>query len=386
MEKLSVDVTIVGGGIMGCAAALEMRKSGLSVALIDKGMCGAQASGVNAGGVRQQGRALCELLISRRAAKLWPRLHEIVGESVEFVQSGHLRLARSEADVQMLEDYARSAREYDLHLQLISGKVTREMFPWVSDKLAGSSLAVEDGHANPRLVTPAYARAARAHGAHLREFTRIEDVQWTGSQFVATAPGLTVTSKHLVNTAGAWAGKFLSMFNEAAPLTTRYPNLFVTEPVPFFMTKSIAVCGGAVYFRQVDRGNVVLGGGPGWGDLRAERARNRADTMLGQFIRATELVPELEGIQIIRSWSGLEGDLPDKLPVIGMSQTTPNLVHCFGFCGHGFQMGPAMGEILCELVLQGRSQIPLDAFSIARFNPVPSSNDTPVADLATART
>lgn len=368
METISVDVAIVGGGIMGCAAALELRKAGRSVALLEKGLCGAQASGVNAGGVRQQGRHITELPMTRRAAKIWPRLHEALGEDIEFRQVGHMRLARSEADVDMLEKHAAAVREYDLHLQLLSGKVVQEMFPWVGRKIAGASVALEDGHANPRLVTPAYARAARRHGVDIRENAPVESAAWTGEHFDIETPRLRVKAQYLVNAAGAWAGKFLSLFGESAPLTLRTPNLFVTEPVSYFMTKSIAVCGGAVYFRQVERGNVVLGGGPGWGDLGIERARNRADTTMGQFQRATELVPELEGLQIIRSWSGLEGDLPDKLPIVCFSRTTPNLIHAFGFCGHGFQLGPAMGEIICELVCEGQSQTPIDAFCISRFD------------------
>lgn len=368
METISADVAIIGGGIMGCAAALELRKAKRSVVLLEKGLCGAQASGVNAGGVRQQGRHITELPMTRRAAKIWPRLHETLGEDIEFRQVGHMRLARSESDVDMLEKHAAAVRDYGLHLQLLSGKTVQEMFPWVSRKIAGASVALEDGHANPRLVTPAYARAARRHGADIRERTAVESAQWTGDHFEIETAALRIKARFLVNAAGAWAGTFMSLFGEQAPLTLRTPNLFVTEPVPYFMTKSIAVCGGAVYFRQVERGNVVLGGGPGWGDLGMERARNRAETTLGQFQRAAELVPELEGLQIIRSWSGLEGDLPDKLPIVGFSRTTPNLIHAFGFCGHGFQLGPAMGEIIRDLVCEGRSEIPIDAFCISRFD------------------
>lgn len=379
METISVDVAIIGGGIMGCAAALELRKAGRTVVLLEKGLCGAQASGVNAGGVRQQGRHLTELPMTRRAAKMWPRLHELLGEDIEFRQVGHMRLARSESDVEMLEKHAAAVREYGLHLQMLSGKVAREMFPWVSEKIAGASVALEDGHANPRLVTPAYARAARRHGADIRENTAVEHAQWTGQHFNIETPNLRIKARFLVNAAGAWAGKFLALFGESVPLTLRTPNLFVTEPVSYFMTKSIAVWGGAVYFRQVERGNVVIGGGPGWGDLGSERARNRADTTLGQFQRAAELVPELEGLQIIRSWSGLEGDLPDKLPIVCFSRTTPNLIHAFGFCGHGFQLGPAMGEIIRELVCEGRSEIPIDAFAVSRFDPHPAREEPMVA-------
>jgi sarcosine oxidase subunit beta len=59
--------------------------------------------------------------------------------------------------------------------------------------------------------------------------------------------------------------------------------------------------------------------------------------------------------------------MPDHLPVIGFSRTTPNLIHAFGFSGHGFQLGPVIGIIIDELVRTGTSKSPLDAFDIARF-------------------
>ncbi|MGO4816342.1 FAD-dependent oxidoreductase, partial [Cupriavidus sp. 2MCAB6] len=57
-RRLDVDVAIIGGGLVGSSAALALRGMGMSVALLDKGFCGAQASGVNYGGVRRQGRPL----------------------------------------------------------------------------------------------------------------------------------------------------------------------------------------------------------------------------------------------------------------------------------------------------------------------------------------
>ena len=60
-ERLTTDVAIVGGGTAGCSTALHLRWRGASVVLLERGACGSQASGVNYGGVRQQGRALAEL-------------------------------------------------------------------------------------------------------------------------------------------------------------------------------------------------------------------------------------------------------------------------------------------------------------------------------------
>jgi transaldolase len=82
----------------------------------------------------------------------------------------------------------------------------------------------------------------------------------------------------------------------------------------------------------------------------------------------------LAGAHVIRSWTGIDGKMPDLIPVIGRSRTTPNLIHAFGFSGHGFQLGPVVGEIIAELVTQGRSVSPLEPFSNDRFaNASPAS-------------
>ena len=60
-EDLRADVAIIGGGIVGASAALFLRRFGLSVVLLERGLCGAAASGVNYGGVRTQGRAMAQL-------------------------------------------------------------------------------------------------------------------------------------------------------------------------------------------------------------------------------------------------------------------------------------------------------------------------------------
>jgi sarcosine oxidase subunit beta len=97
------------------------------------------------------------------------------------------------------------------------------------------------------------------------------------------------------------------------------------------------------------------------------RARARAPITAGAIARAIEVVPSLRGARLLRTWSGLEGAMPDGIPVIGASPSTPGLIHAFGFSGHGFQLGPGMGEILSELALDGRSATPLEPFTADRF-------------------
>ena len=60
--------------------------------------------------------------------------------------------------------------------------------------------------------------------------------------------------------------------------------------------------------------------------------------------------------------------MPDNIPVISQSQTDSNAYHAFGFSAHGFQLSPVIGKVMSQLILDGCSEIPLDAFHINRFN------------------
>ena len=82
-------------------------------------------------------------------------------------------------------------------------------------------------------------------------------------------------SRFLVNCAGVGAGRIAAGFGEDVPLRPLVPNMLVTEPLPFFIDRSIGVCGGGVYLRQIARGNAILGGGGGWGDAELRAARGR---------------------------------------------------------------------------------------------------------------
>jgi sarcosine oxidase, subunit beta len=367
MSADAVDVAIIGGGTAGCAAALALRARGMSVVLLEKGACGAMASGTNFGGVRRQGRDYREMAIAHRARAIWDRLPEMLGTDCEFRATGHVKLARDDAEMAELEAYARGARDVGLDLTVVGGNAVRDVFPWLGDAVVGASISPLDGQANPRLVAPAFARAARAAGADIREFQRVTHARWTGAAFEVDAADGVLHARHLVNVAGLWGGEVASWFGESVPITPLCPNMIVTEPLPYFMTQSLGVCGGNVYVRQVERGNVVFGGGRGWGDATAGISRPRSDVARDAMARTLQILPQLRSARIIRTWTGFDGELPDKLPVLGPSGTTPNLIHGFGFCGQGFQTGPAIGEIVAELIAEGGTSSPIALYAVERF-------------------
>lgn len=373
-RRLQADAVIIGGGIVGGSAALFMRRAGLSVILLDKGFCGAQASGVNYGGVRRQGRAPEQLPLAQRSHELWARLPELIGIDGEYVRSGHLKLARTEAHFASLEAYAAKVRPLGLDVELIGGNAIRERFPWLPGDVAGASLCAEDGHANPRLVAPAFARAALAAGATVLENTPVIEARETGDGFAILAGGgsptdtIEIRSRLLFNCAGAWSDRFAASFGEPVPLQRIYPSMVVTEPMPFRLPMSLGEEGGGFYGRQVTRGNYVMGGGRGAPLENPDFSRPSVNAASSVMLRAIELFPHLKNAQVIRFWSGTESEMPDDNPVIGPSSRVDNLFHAFGFCGAGFQTGPAVGAILCDLAVKGETETPIDAFRIDRFD------------------
>jgi sarcosine oxidase subunit beta len=378
-QPVDVDAVIIGGGIVGSSAALFLALGGQRVALLERDFFGSHSSGVNYGGVRRQGRPLSQLPLSRRAHEIWGELRAFIGTDGEYVRSGHLKLARSENDMAALVAYEEASRGFGLDLQLLDHARLRARFPWAGDVAVGASLCAEDGHANPRLVSPAFASAARRAGAQTFEQARVGQVSHDGQAFIVrTDDDHCFRAPWLLNCAGAWAAQLAEQFGEPVPMRAGHPAMLVTEPLPMFMDVSTGVEGGGIYARQVARGNCVLGGGQGFA-LDPATARPGQAAVLDILRNAVELYPPLAGAQAIRTWSGTEGYLPDREPVLGGSSTQPGLLHGFGFAGSGFQIGPAAGEALAQIVCAGTSNIDLSPFSITRFQSQPHTSSPAIA-------
>ena len=367
---MKADVLILGGGGAGCSAALHLARRGTRVVLLERGLVGGQASGVNHGGVRQQGRHPAEIPLARRSRAMWADMRAVCGTDAEFDPCGHLKLARTEEEEADLLRWNAMASEHGLPTTMLGGNALRAQHPYFSENVVAGSLLAEDGSANPRLLVPALAGAARAAGAVLLEQHEVTAME---AGFRVEAAGQVFTAPVLLNCAGFWGGGVAAQFGEPVPVTPLSPNMLVTEPLPFFCTHNLGVVGGDVYVRQISRGNVIYGGGRGEND--GLRSRPLPEPGFNATQKLVELIPHLAGALIIRSWTGIDGGMPDALPVLGPSRTTRGLIHAFGFSGHGFMLGPAIGAILSELVLDGRTDVDLEAFDIGRF-----ASHTPLED------
>jgi sarcosine oxidase subunit beta len=373
MKAPSSDVLVIGGGLMGVASAFFLRQRGVSVTVLERGLVGQQASGTNFGNVRRQARYLAQLPLANRAHGIWHRLPELIGEDIEFLPSGHIRVAYSQDQVGVLEKYARDAREYGLDLELYSGDAMRARYPFLGPEVKAASLSPSDGHANPRLAAPAFARAALRNGAQIFENTEVASISKDGTDFrVVCTDGREFRAPSLLIASGAWGDKMSASFGEPVPLTPRGPQMAVTEPVPYRIAPSVGVATAQLhemlYFRQIKRGNIIFGGcgrGPAYPDLR--RSYVLPEHTLTQFGQLKRLAPAVARLNIIRVWSGIEGYMDDHLPVMGASGRVSGLYYAFGFSGHGFQLGPGVGDVMAELISTGATSTPIAPFHIGRF-------------------
>jgi sarcosine oxidase subunit beta len=377
MMMKTAQVVIVGGGLIGSWAAFFLAKRGFQAILIEKGVVGAQSSGVNFGNLRLQGRHPGQYPLSLRSQAIWEEIGSLIGDSCEFEKTGHLYVATNEAEQEKLEQHARVAEGHGLVIERIDHTELRRRWPWLGEGLQAATYSARDATANPRLVSPAVARAAQRLGAEIVEHARVTQVRKNGDGFtVETDTGLTVNCAAVVNAAGAWALSIAEAFGETAPMFAAGPPQFVTEPIPYRVVPSVQAVSGSVIFRQIPRGNVIFAGYP---RTVADPVLNRAPVppqkTLNGMRNLVRIAPFLKSAQVIRVWSGIEGYLPDMLPVIGESETTKGLFHAFGFCGHGFQVGPGVGAVLADLIVDGRTDTSIGPFSIKRFE-----NDVQVSE------
>jgi len=368
------DVLVLGGGLMGTTAAFFLRQQhGLSVTLLERELVGRQASGTNFGNVRRQGRELVQMPLANRARAVWGRVKELLGEDLEFVPYGHLRVCYTEKQAAILEKHAHEVKPLGLDLALFGAEQLKKRWGIFAPGVVAGSLSPNDGHANPRLAGPAFARAAQRAGANIVEHAEVMQVAHDGAGFIAhTADGRRFRAPQMLVACGAWSNRMAEQFGEAVPMDARGPQMGVTEPLPYAIGPSIGLSTPiefeGLYFRQIKRGNIVFGGGLKGPALAEQiRAYVKPDNTLRQLRELRRFVPAFAQVQLIRVWSGIEGYTSDWQPVMGPSGRVPGLHYAFGFNGEGFAISPGVGETMAELIATGRTETPIESFSITRF-------------------
>lgn len=364
------DVIIVGGGLQGLSSAMHLSRRGWRVRVLESEYCGRHASGVNAGGVRTLGRHLAEVPLSLAARdRIWHRMHDYIGHDGGFVGSGQLQVAENEAEAAVCKErIALMESQGYTHEKWIDQDEVRKLVPSIAPHVIGGIWVKDDGYAYPYHVVMAFRQTALDAGAQIHEHCPVRRIWRERGIWYAATDDEVFQAPKLVNTAGAWAGELARQAGDDTPMKPDGLMLMVTQRVAPFVKPVLGATGRALSFKQFANGTVVIGGGLRCSaDAAARHAPVDLSTMKSSAITVTELFPHLRNIQVVRAWAGVEGFLPDDIPVIGPGVAHPDIFHAFGFSAHGFELSPIVGEIMADLVEHGQTSLPIHPFRIDRF-------------------
>src|SRR5580698_544656 len=163
------DVVVIGGGLVGCAAAYYLSKSDARVLLVESGDINGEASGRNAGSLHfqleyrlikygddQAARFAQIIPLSLAAIEDWIGLETELQSHLEVRMSGGLIVGESSGDLRQLEIRQSLQERWGLQTSLLSASEVRRRAPYLADTITAATFSEKEGYANPRLVTPAF--------------------------------------------------------------------------------------------------------------------------------------------------------------------------------------------------------------------------------------
>lgn len=362
------DVVIVGGGVIGCAAARELAPDH-DVLVVEQGQVAAEASALAAGEVTMT-PSYADLPDVAEHANEFFRAFDGTGEfeyherpSLEFVRPGRAavaarrvdRLADAGLDVEFLPPEAVAARYDRIRADDLGGAVRHE----------------ETGFLDPYTLSVTLRDDAVADGADVLTETAVhaiatDDGAVTG---VATEAG-PIAAPTVVVAAGWRSGRFLRGTLElpVRPYRTQCLVLEPDEPLPDDFPMGW-IPGEHVYFRPELNGD-LLAGGWSFAEDDPEGASGQADEEFREHV--ADLLPRFfrgfDDAGVVNGWAGIDGATPDTRPIIDRPEAGPDgLVVATGFHGRGVMTSPVAATLVRSLVTGESTDLPAGEFALARF-------------------
>jgi glycine oxidase len=354
----SVDTVVVGGGIVGLAAAWRARQAGLSVTLLEREGTGEATSHVAAGMLApvaevefgEAGRRVLDLGL--RSAALWPgfadELQEVAGVEVGLRRTGTLVVARDADEARELERQIAFRDTLELRTERLLPSAARALEPSLAPTVRLAFAAPDDHSVDPRLVLAALRRACEIEGVELREHEPVAAIECDSERVTVTGvrlrAGGSVHAGQVVLAAGAWTSELeLPAGASIQVRPVKGQILRLRDPAgPGLLNGVVRFHGG--YLVPRGNGRYVLGA------TMEERGHDLHPTAGGvyELLRdAHELVPGVEELQIEELSVGLRPSTPDNAPVIGPG-ALQGLVWATGHHRNGILLAPVTAELVAR--------------------------------------
>lgn len=373
--KKNAEVVIIGGGVVGCATAYYLAKRGIKdvIVLESSDSIGHGGSSRNGGGVRQSGRDVRELPYAIYAVEnMWPTLSEELGVDVEYYQKGNLRLGKTEAHLDKLNNLASNARALGLDMNVIDGKEVKEICPYLSGEIIGASWCPTDGHANPMLTTLAYYKRALELG--VRFYTKakvnaLKKIKGKARQIIME-DGEVLEGETIIVAAGYESRYITRTIGIDIPMTRYFEEALVTELQPHMFDIMLGTADADFYGHQAQHGSFVFGSESGLEDaidMSPQELRTNSLTVSAGCRAIMGYIPRLADAKIVRTWGGWLDDCYDGVPVISKVEEAPGLIIACGFTGHGFGTAPSVGLMLSQMTAGEDTVVDISSLNYNRF-------------------
>ncbi|WP_172327670.1 FAD-binding oxidoreductase [Mangrovicoccus sp. HB161399] len=368
---MSPDVIVLGAGVTGGAIAWHLARSGAKVALVDAAGPAAapSASWASAGGLRSQGRHAADQPLTLMAAARWPLLGAELGADLEESFGGHLHLAETEAEIPVIEARIAADLAGGLAIERVEPARIREIAPEITARALLGAYTQGDGQAHPGRVARAFAAAAAREGAALRFGQAARLLPGAdGVAGVAFADGSALKAGTTVVAAGAWTEALLAPFGLDLPIRARGLQMLLSDIAPRdLLAPTVTAVGRNLSLKQLRSGAFMMGGrwfarptGRGLETLPLDAHAAK------QWAGAAAILPRLARHRLVHQWAGTEAQSIDGNPFIGRS--LPGLYLACGFSNHGFQICPAVGELVARDLATGSEPL-LAPFATDRIAP-----------------
>lgn len=371
IARARVDALIVGGGIMGCATALHLATGGMRVALLERDLLCAAASGVNAGTLAISIKRPELVPYALHGLEIWRGMSARLDRDIGFHVRGGLSLAFTEAEAATLEARTMARKAAGAPIELVGPLRAREIDPGITDRLVHASYCALDASANASVTGLAYRAALRRAGVDVREGASVKRIVDTNAGYEVHIGDASVSAPRLVLATGAWLENTAAMLGVTLPVHYRVNQVAVTERRRPIVKVVVSHALGALTLKQVENGTVLIGGGwQGRGDLESGTTMTDPSHLIGNLRLAQSAVPALAGTRLIRTWLGFEAHVPDLLPLVGPLPSRAGVFVIAGVRG-GWTIGPYMAQLLGDVLLGRAPEMPL--FDPGRLQAAPAS-------------
>src|SRR5260370_12123219 len=356
MQKELYDVVVVGAGIVGCSVSYHLARSGLKVALLDKGSVAGEATQAAAGMLApladeppDEEHPLQQLALAalRYYDGLDEQLQQETGIDIGLVKVPTLRPAFDEQGRTRLQAILTQQQQFLPGLQWLEGSSAHELGPLLPETVQGELLSPYERNVQAAQIPLAYARGAVTRGASLVEGCPVGRLILQGQRAVGvqTAQG-SMYAEAIVLAAGAWASHWHTS-RPSPPIVPVKGQMLALQALPGLQLRHTVYASGVGGIVPKADDTIYVGATVEQVGFDKGVTAEGIATLLTAL---TKLTPVLSKARVLRTWAGLRPRSADGFPLIGSSPSVQGLWIAGGHFRDGILLGPLTGAITAELI------------------------------------